>query len=132
MKKSLFISLGIFFTALGILGSVLPLVPTTPFLLLAVFFFSRSSERMLHWLLNNKVCGEYLRNYREHRGMSRRDKWITLVLAWGSIGWSCFFVIEKWPLKVAMVVMTLLLSVYIVRLKLPKKSVAVLNRVDAS
>ncbi len=73
-RKYLFISLGILATGLGLLGVILPVLPTTPFLLLAAILFSNSSEKFLHWLLTNKLCGGYIRNYREGKGMLLKQK----------------------------------------------------------
>lgn len=64
--RTLFLISGIFFVLLGIIGLLLPLVPTTPFLLVATFCFSRSSERLHQYLLNNRWFGHYIRNWEEH------------------------------------------------------------------
>ncbi|RZI41753.1 DUF454 domain-containing protein [Herbaspirillum sp. HC18] len=73
---------------LAILGVFLPLLPTTPFLLLASACYVRGSERLHRWLLNNRLFGEYLRNIEEKRGMPRRGKIITLAMLWLSIAYS--------------------------------------------
>lgn len=80
--------IGSVFVVLGVLGMFVPLLPTTVFLLLAAWCYARSSERFHEWLLQNRLFGEYIRNYREGRGMRVREKAITLGTLWASIGYS--------------------------------------------
>ncbi|RZI07626.1 DUF454 domain-containing protein, partial [Staphylococcus aureus] len=61
--RLILIVIGLIFTALGIAGAVLPLLPTTPFLLVAVFCFVRSSDRFYNWLINQKIYKEYVENF---------------------------------------------------------------------
>lgn len=61
--RLILIVIGLIFTALGIAGAVLPLLPTTPFLLVAVFCFARSSDRFYNWLINQKIYKEYVENF---------------------------------------------------------------------
>jgi uncharacterized membrane protein YbaN (DUF454 family) len=75
---------------LAILGVFLPLLPTTPFLLLASACFARGSTRLHGWLINNKLFGAYLRNYEQGRGIPLRGKVVALVLLWASIGYSAY------------------------------------------
>ena len=86
LLRWLLLGLGTLSVALGIVGVFVPVLPTTPFLLLAAFCYARSSDRLLHWLLNNRWFGVYLRNYREGRGMAARDKILTLLALWLAIG----------------------------------------------
>ena len=72
--KIILISVGSLSVLLGILGIFLPLLPTTPFLLLAALCYSRSSERFYQWLVTNRWFGEYIRNYREGRGITSKHK----------------------------------------------------------
>ncbi|MGH8855558.1 MAG: YbaN family protein [Telluria sp.] len=70
---------------LGILGIFLPLLPTTPFLLLASWCFARGSERLHGWLLSHRVFGEYLRNFEAGRGITLNAKIFATVLLWSSL-----------------------------------------------
>lgn len=81
MRKALLIGLGWVSVALAAIGVVLPLLPTTPFLLLSAFCFARSSERFHAYLYNHRVFGAYLRNY-ESGQMSIRHKIRTLSIMW--------------------------------------------------
>ncbi len=77
--KILFLSLGFFSVSLGIIGVILPVLPTTPFLLLATILFSKSSEKADKWLKNTKVYQKHLAEFIEKKSMSRKKKWILLI-----------------------------------------------------
>ncbi|QYF93444.1 YbaN family protein [Massilia sp. PAMC28688] len=83
--KIAYIVLGWLFVALGVIGVFLPLLPTTPFLLLASACFARGSTRMHQWLLNSRPLGKYLRDYEAGRGIPVRAKIVTLGLMWASL-----------------------------------------------
>lgn len=83
--KILLNTVGVVCVALGVLGAVLPLLPATPFLLLASACFVRGSERLNRWLLTNKYLGPYITNIKERRGLPLRAKVYTLLLLWPSI-----------------------------------------------
>jgi len=83
--KSLYIVAGVLALLLGILGIFLPLLPTTPFLLLASWCFARGSSRLHRWLLSHRVFGVYLRNFEAGRGIPLRAKIVATVMLWGSL-----------------------------------------------
>lgn len=72
--KILFLFLGFFFFGLGAIGTVVPVLPTTPFLLLAAFFFARGSERFNRWFLSTGLYKKHLESFIESRSMPRRTK----------------------------------------------------------
>jgi uncharacterized membrane protein YbaN (DUF454 family) len=82
--------LGTMFLLLGILGLVLPLLPTTPFLLLASACYVRGSERLNNWLMSNKYLGPYIINLKDKRGMPVRAKIITITVLWLSLLFSIY------------------------------------------
>ena len=92
VRKAILIFVGTVCVGLGVLGMFLPLLPTTVFLLMAAYCYSRSSERFHTWLLNNKLCGKYIRNYKSGEGISIRQKITTITILWASIGFSIWMV----------------------------------------
>lgn len=88
VRKALLIFAGTVSVGLGVLGMFLPLLPTTVFLLLGAYCYSRSSERFHDWLINNRWCGSYIQNYRSGRGISLRQKISTILSLWASIALS--------------------------------------------
>ena len=88
VRKAILIFTGTLCVGLGVLGMFLPLLPTTVFLLMAAYCYSRSSDRFHNWLLNNRFCGSYIRNYRSKKGITVRQKVSTLITLWASIGFS--------------------------------------------
>ena len=114
--RLLFAGLGTLFVLLGVLGIFLPVLPTTPLLLLAAACYGRSSRRIYHWLLQNPHFGPLIREWREHRSMPYRAKRRALLLIALSFGVSIVFFVPGWPAKLAMGVGWLLLSAWIVRI----------------
>ena len=77
--RLLWFALGLSALALGALGTVLPLLPTTPFVLLAAFAFARSSQRLHDWLLAHRVFGSLIHDWRAHGAIGRRAKILGLI-----------------------------------------------------
>jgi len=111
------VAVGTLAMTLGVIGIFVPILPTTPFLLLAAFCYARSSERFYRWLLTNRWFGSYLRNYREGRGMALRDKLLTLTALWLAIGTSVAFAIPSPWGKAALTLIALAVTVHLARIK---------------
>lgn len=98
VKKAILIFVGTVCVGLGVLGMFLPLMPTTVFLLLAAYCYSRSSERFHNWLLTNRYLGKYISSYKSGKGISVRQKISTIAVLWFSIGVSIWFLAASfWP-----------------------------------
>ncbi len=104
---------GFFFVFLGMVGAFVPVMPTTPFLLLAAVCFAKSSKKAHNWILTNRWCGEYIRNYQEKRGMALRHKAGVLVLLWLTIGYSALFVSKKLWLGLLLIMIAAAVTVHI-------------------
>lgn len=98
--KTICTLLGTVSLILGVIGIFLPLLPTTPFLLLAAVLYFRGSPRRYQWLLNHKHFGPYIRNYREHKAIPLRAKITSLTLLWGTIIYCIFFLIPLMWVKI--------------------------------
>lgn len=112
---------GNFFVALGILGIFLPLLPTTPFLLLAASCYFRSSERYYYWLMNNKWIGNYIKSYRENKKLPLKVKVLSLSFLWLTIGYSVFFVVNIFLLKVILVLIAIGVTIHILSIRTLKQ-----------
>jgi uncharacterized protein len=115
--RVLLIIAGTVCVALGAAGVVLPLLPTTPFLLLAAACYARSSPRFYRWLLENRWFGGYIRNYREKRGVPVRVKAGTLLLLWAAILSSAFFVVEAALVRVLLIAIAIGVTVHVLSIK---------------
>ena len=92
--KTVCIILGTVSLALGIIGIFLPLLPTTPFLLLAAALWVRSSPRLYAWLLSHRCFGEYIRNFRENRAIPLCAKIFSIVLMWAAMLYCIFGILD--------------------------------------
>jgi uncharacterized protein len=113
LKKMFFICLGTLSLGMGIIGIFVPLLPTTPFILLTAYLYARSSPQLYKLLLTNKVFGKYLDNYRQGRGIPLITKIISISLLWLSILYSNFFLIEIVLLKAIFSYTAMVVTVHI-------------------
>ena len=109
--------------SLGIIGIVLPILPTTPFLLLAAACYARSSQRFYNWLLNNRILGAYIRNYIEGRGMPIKVKIFTISLLWITILISAFFFIQIFWVRIVLIIIAIAVTTHIILIRPKNKEV---------
>jgi hypothetical protein len=121
LLRGALVVLGTCFVGLGILGVFLPLLPATPFFLLAVACYARSSKRFYDWLLNNRLFGSYIRNYREGRGIALKMKVVTIVLLWGTIIYSAFFVVDALYWRIILLVIAVGVTIHILKTRTLKR-----------
>jgi uncharacterized protein len=117
LLRWLLIVVGLGSVGIGTVGIFVPLLPTTPFYLLAAACFFRSSDRLYRWLIGNKWCGPYIRNYREHRAIPRHAKILALVLLWGTIGHAVLALLDPLWLRILLVIVAVGVTIYLLRLK---------------
>jgi uncharacterized membrane protein YbaN (DUF454 family) len=117
----LLISSGSFFVGVGIAGIFIPVLPTTPFLLISAALYARSSTRFYSWLVNNGIFGRFIKDYREGKGIPLKLKIITIALLWITIGCSAIFAVDIWWVRVILVIIAVGVTIHIARIKPVKK-----------
>jgi len=110
-------SLGLMFVALGALGLILPILPTTPFLLVAAACFANSSPRFHNWLLNLRVFGPLIRNWQETRSIPKKAKLLAIITIIFVGGTSVIFFVEATFLKILITVILLFHVIFIANMK---------------
>jgi uncharacterized protein len=103
--------------ALGILGVFVPILPTTPFLLLAAVCYARSSQRFYHWITTNRLFGNYIRNYRAGRGIPLAHKVVTILFLWATITLTAILAVQVWWLRAVLVAVAIGVTWHLVRIK---------------
>jgi uncharacterized protein len=114
--RGIWIALGTAFLVLGVIGVVLPILPTTPFLLLAAACYARGSSRLYGWLLGNRTFGPLIRDWRAHRTIPRRARRNAIALLVVVLGLSVILFIETPVLRVVLVLIGIGVVVFLARI----------------
>jgi uncharacterized membrane protein YbaN (DUF454 family) len=114
--RYLLIGLGFLSVGLAVIGIFLPILPTTPFLLLAAFLFGRSSPRFYAWLHSNRWFGAYLTNYRAGRGLPLREKVVTVCALWVAVLLSIALALTNWWARGSLLVIGTAVTVHLLRI----------------
>lgn len=109
--------LGIITLALGIMGAFLPVLPTTPFLLLSAALFLRSNRRLYDWLLNHPRMGTYITNFIKHKAIPLRVKIISVATLWITLLYCAIFVASHWALSALFILIAVCVTIHILRYK---------------
>ena len=104
---------GTLFLVIGCVGIVLPILPTTPFLLLALGCYARSSERWYRWLITNRWFGEYIKNWHEGKGIPMKTKILTIAFLSLTIGYSAVAVVPFFIGKVILIIIAICVSMHV-------------------
>ncbi len=123
MKKTILISLGLLCVGLGFIGVFVPGIPTTIFLIIALWAFTKSSEKLHHWLLNHKRFGPILNNWQEHKVVPRRAKILMVVLM--SLAVILFYYSsQSLILTIGLTIILVSVAIYVISLpsKIPENS----------
>lgn len=116
-KRWLLIGAGTLSAGLGIIGVLVPILPTTPFLLLAAACYMRSSERFYQWLIDNRIFGTYVRNYIEGRGMPIKIKIFTVLLLWLTIGLTVALGVENVVVRIILLCVAIGVTAHVALIK---------------
>jgi len=117
LKRLLFVTFGTLFLGIGIVGIFVPVLPTTPFLLLATSFYARGSKKFYDWLLDSRIFGSYIRHYIDGRGMPLKLKLFTIGLLWMAITLTIIFAVEGFWVRIILVLLAIGVSIHIALIK---------------
>lgn len=116
-KKLFLIVTGTISVGLGLMGVFLPVLPTTPFLLLAAACYAHSSPKFYDWLVTNKFFGKYISGYREKKAIPLKIKITALIILWVTILLSAFLVFDKWSIRLLLLLIASAVTLHILLLK---------------
>jgi uncharacterized membrane protein YbaN (DUF454 family) len=116
LVSGLLVAVGTLLVLIGILGIFLPLLPTTPFLLLAAAAYAKSSRRLHGWLLNSRWLGELIRAYTEGRGVPLRFKISVIAVLWVSVLLSAFLAVDSLWIRIILFAIASITTTHVVTL----------------
>lgn len=122
LGRRLLVVIGTIFVGLAAIGVVLPLLPTTPFLLVAAACYARGSDRFSNWLLGNRLFGKALRDYREGKGLPPRVKISAIALLWTSIGLSAAFGTDILAVRLIVIAIAMGVTTHILTIPTSRRS----------
>ncbi|MBH30736.1 MAG: hypothetical protein CMG71_01950 [Candidatus Marinimicrobia bacterium] len=120
MIRYFYLIFGFLSVSLGVLGTVLPVIPTTPLFILSAWCFSKSSKRLEHWIVNNRISGPIINNWRKYKGLTRKSKISAVSIIIPSILYSCYL-IENVFTNILLIFVCLMLCVYLTTRPEPPK-----------
>jgi len=130
MKKYLLISAGFASLSLGVLGIFLPVLPTTPFLLLSAAFFLKSSKSLYNRLTGHKILGGYIKNYLKYRAVTLKSKIISIITLWAVIGMTVIFFTSNLWLRIALIIIAMSVTAHLIKLKTLTKEMIDKDKAD--
>ena len=116
VKRLLFTILGTLFLGIGCIGLILPILPTTPFLILAAACYVRGSDRIYQWMMRNRLFGEFIKNYLEGKGIKSKQKVVTLAFLWIMILLTTVYMMEHLLLRILLFIIAFTVSIHILKL----------------
>lgn len=117
LKRAVLVIFGTLSLSLGIIGVFIPILPTTPFLLLSAACYIRSSPKLYNWLITNRYFGKFIVNYREHKGIPLSVKVVVLILLWATILISALYATENIWLRSFLIIIAISVSLHVLFLK---------------
>mgnify|MGYP001981816466 FL=1 len=118
ISRIFWFSIGFISMTLGLIGIPVPGLPTTPFMILAAACFAKSSQRFYDWIINNRLFGEHVRNYREGNGIPKKSKPVILGTMWAFVLFAVLVAIPDDVLvsKAATLILALIGTIFILRI----------------
>ena len=117
VTKGILVISGTFFLVLGIIGIFIPLLPTTPFLLLTAACYIRGSEKFYNRLIKNRWLGEYIKNYQEGSGVPLNVKILSIIILWLTIIFSTLIIVSNLIIQIILFFIAIGVTIHIIKIK---------------
>ena len=117
LLRGILVSLGTISLALGIIGIFIPILPTTPFLLLSAGCYAKGSKRFYQWLMKNRLLGSYIKNYKEKKGIPLKVKIVTILLLWSTMTVSIIMIVSNNYIKMILFIIGVCVTIHIITIK---------------
>lgn len=117
LKRYFLVTAGLVSVAVGGIGIVLPVLPTTPFIILAALCFGVSSPDLYRKLSKSRYFGEYISNYKEKTGVSRKNKTVALIFLWLMLGISAYFLADNLIVQIVLLAVGICVTAHILLLR---------------
>ncbi|MBR2981356.1 MAG: YbaN family protein [Odoribacter sp.] len=119
--RIVYATIGTISLILGVMGIFLPVLPTTPFLLLTAALYFKASPKLYNWLMNHKCFGPYIRNFREHKAIPLRAKIVSVTMLWGTLLYCTIFVADIIWLRLFFIILAIAITIHILSFKTLKR-----------
>ncbi len=116
MKRILYMTLGILCVIIGTIGIFFPILPTTPLLLLAAWFFARSNQKFHNWLMNHPIHGKYIRDYLEKHAVKKSHRTKALIMLWSGMSLT-MYIVRKPVVIIILSIIGSLVTIHLLRLR---------------
>tara|TARA_B100000131_G_scaffold318876_1_gene363634 strand:+ start:121 stop:486 length:366 start_codon:yes stop_codon:yes gene_type:complete len=120
IKRYIYIGLGLTCVVFGYIGIIIPGIPTTPFLLLSIWFFSRSSKKFENWLLNHKLFGQFISDWKKYGGIRLKSKIYAVTLILITFSLSIYYAFP-FSIDIILFIFSIMLSIFIITRPTPPK-----------
>ena len=117
VTKGILVISGTFFLVLGIIGIFIPLLPTTPFLLLTAACYIRGSKKFYNRLIKNRWLGEYIKNYQQGKGIPLTVKLISIIFLWMAIIFSTILIVSNILIQIILIIIAIGVTIHIITIK---------------
>jgi uncharacterized membrane protein YbaN (DUF454 family) len=113
LRKGIWFGFGTLFLAIGIVGILIPLLPTTPFLLLAAGCYAKGSPRFYQKLMTSPLLGGYIRAYKEGSALTWRWRLASIAFLWASISITILIFVDDWPIRAILIVIAIFVTIHL-------------------
>lgn len=115
--RIVYATIGTISLILGVMGIFLPVLPTTPFLLLTAALYFKASDKMYNWLMNHKCFGPYIRNFREHKAIPLKAKIVSVTMLWATLLYCAFGVSNNLWMSLLFIAIAIAVTIHILSYK---------------